>query len=315
MKQIGLVGLGNAGNPIAERLLRAGYSLKVFDIDRSRRESLARLGASPVSSAREAAAAITLMALPSYQEVIQASLGRNGAMEGLRAGDILIDLSGTDPQTARRLEKEARKKGVKFLGATLHASGAPAVTLAQGSAGLVVGGDAGAIKKALKIFRTFAAEIVVVGDVGTPKAIKIAIITMAVAGHIAAAEAAFWLLKQGIDPVLLLRVMEETGSLTSARYLKRILQGGLGQGGMMRNTKKDLLLAQSVAKKRGISLPLMQGALSILAQATTMDLEREDLPRAMRIFYNKKLGVNLKSSLAKEFTGKSSPRSPVVLRL
>lgn len=315
MKRIGLIGLGNAGRPIVERLLHAGYSLKVFDVDRSKMESLARLGASVSTSAREAAAELTLLALPSSREVLDAALGRNGVLMGLKEGDILVDLSGTDPRTAKRLEKKSREKGVKFLGATLHAAGAPAVTLAQGTAGLVVGGDRGAIERSLGVLKSFATKIVVVRDAGTPKALKIAIIMMAVTGHLAAAEAAFWLARQGIDPLLLYRVMKVTESLTGARYLGRLLQGGLGKGGMMRNTKKDLSLAQSVAGEMGISLPLTRRASWILAQAGAMGLEREDLPKALRIFYQKKLGVKLKTGLAKEEERARSRRMAVVVRL
>jgi 2-hydroxy-3-oxopropionate reductase len=315
MRRIGLVGLGNAGRPIAERLLHAGYSLKVFDVDRSKMQFVARLGASVSSSAKEAAAELTLVVLPSSREVVDAVLGRNGVLAGLKQGAILLDLSGSAPQTAKRIEAEARKRAVYFLGATLHASGAPAVTLAQGTAGLVVGGDKGAIKRALEVLKTFAAKIVVVRDVATPKALKIAIIMMAVSGHLAAAEAAFWLAAQGIEPLLLYRVMEITESLTGARYLKRMLQGGLGKGGMMRNTKKDLSLARSVAKELGISLPLTQRASLILAQASAMGLEREDLPKASRAFYQKKSGVKFKTSLAKEKEQARSRNMPVVVRL
>lgn len=315
MRAIGLVGLGNAGRPIAERLLHAGYSLRVFDVDRSRMRSLARRGATASLSAREAGAPLTLIALPSSREVVSAVLGRNGVLAGLKKGDILVDLSGCAPQTAQRIEAEARRRGIHFLGATLHASGAPAVTLALGTAGLVVGGDRGAIKRSLKVLKSFAEKIVVVRNAATPKALKIAIIMMAVAGHLAAAEAAFWLAAQGIEPLLLYRVMGITQSLTGARYLGRLLQGGLGKGGMMRNTKKDLFLARSVAKKLRLSLPLTQRASWILAQASALGLERKDLPRALRTFYQKQSGVGFKTGLAEE-KEKATPRGrPVVIRL
>ncbi|MBI2988019.1 MAG: NAD(P)-dependent oxidoreductase [Deltaproteobacteria bacterium] len=314
-EQVGLVGLGNAGRPIAQRLLKAGYSVKVFDLEKSKSEFLARLGACVASSAREAAGKITLIALPSSREVVKAVLGKNGVLEGLKKRDILVDLSGTAPQTAKKIEAEAKKRGVRFLGATLHASGAPAVTLAQGSAALVVGGDRRVAGEVLEIFKTFAAKIILVRDVAIPKALKIAIIMMAVPGHLAAAEAAFWLAAQAVDPRLLYRVMSETGSLTGVRYLKRILQGGIGQGGMMRNTKKDLTLARSVAKKIGFSLPFMQRASQILRQASAMGLEKEDLPKALRIFYQSRLGVNLKTSLPVEVIEGAPRKRPAVIRL
>ena len=69
MKEIGLIGLGNAGKPIAERLLKKGHRLKVYDLNPGPVNALAELGAVKTTSAREAVSEITLTILPSSTEV------------------------------------------------------------------------------------------------------------------------------------------------------------------------------------------------------------------------------------------------------
>ena len=103
MRQIGLIGLGNAGRPLAERLLSKGFPLKVYDINPEATDPLVRLGAQMAGSAEEATTEITITILPSTVEVKAAVFGPRGVLSGIRTGFILIDLSGTDPQCAREL--------------------------------------------------------------------------------------------------------------------------------------------------------------------------------------------------------------------
>jgi len=129
MKQIGLVGLGNAGRPLGERLLHKGFPLKVYDLNPDTAEPLVKLGAEIAGSAEEATCDVTITVLPSSVEVRAAVLGQGGVLGGIRPGFTLIDLSGTDPDCARELQQQIREKNGEFLGGTLHASGAPSVTI------------------------------------------------------------------------------------------------------------------------------------------------------------------------------------------
>ncbi len=141
MKTGGLVGLGNAGRPFGERLLNKGYPVKVYDINPEAMESLVEFGATKVRSAREATAEVTITLLPSSVEVRAAVFGEGGVLEGIHPGSILIDLSGTDPGCARELQQKVKERGGEFLGGTLHADGAPAVTIPKGLLSIVIGGD------------------------------------------------------------------------------------------------------------------------------------------------------------------------------
>src|SRR6476619_3294791 len=105
MASIGLIGLGNAGRPMAERILATGHSLTVFDIDTGALDRVVQRGARPAHSAGAAVSDITITLLPSSLEVRQAVLGANGVLSALRSASTVIDLSGTDPDCARELEE------------------------------------------------------------------------------------------------------------------------------------------------------------------------------------------------------------------
>jgi 3-hydroxyisobutyrate dehydrogenase-like beta-hydroxyacid dehydrogenase len=91
MQKIGLIGLGNAGRPMAERILAAGYSLTVFDIDAAAVAEVVQLGAHAAKTAAGAVGDITITLVPSSVEVRSAVFGAGGAFEALRPGMALVD--------------------------------------------------------------------------------------------------------------------------------------------------------------------------------------------------------------------------------
>src|SRR4029450_11676143 len=143
MAMIGLIGLGNAGRPIGERILARGYTLTVYDLNPATMENMVRRGACAVSSAQEVVSDITLTVLPSSIEVRQAVFGNAGAFAGAKPGMTFIDLSGTDPDCARELQSKLEEKQATFLGGTIQPSGAPAIVIPQGQFTIAVGGRGG----------------------------------------------------------------------------------------------------------------------------------------------------------------------------
>src|SRR5215510_9829272 len=126
MPTIGLIGLGNAGRPIGERILAQGYTLTVYDLNPAAVENMVGRGARRAASAREAVSDITLTVLPSSIEVRRAVFGEDGAFEAVQSGMTFIDLSGTDPECARELQSRLEQERAAFLGGTIHAGGAHA---------------------------------------------------------------------------------------------------------------------------------------------------------------------------------------------
>jgi 3-hydroxyisobutyrate dehydrogenase-like beta-hydroxyacid dehydrogenase len=283
--EIGIIGLGNAGKPIAERLLKKGRHLKVFDLNPAPMEDLAKVGAVKTHSAGEAVGDLTLIVLPSSIEVKSAALGDQGFLATLQPGSILVDLSGTDPGFARELEKKCDERNVDFLGATLHAAGAPAVTIPKGLLSVVIGGKEAALEKCLAVLKDLCQKIICVPEPWMPKAMKIAVIMFAATSSIVCAEVFSWLTAQGIDPKLFLRLLQTTGSRESAARVEEFLKRGKSYGGALSNSYKDIRQALETAAALELPLPLMNTVNQLQEMARAQGLTRLNTPAAIGKLY------------------------------
>jgi 2-hydroxy-3-oxopropionate reductase len=315
MNTIGIVGLGNAGGPIAERLLAKGYRLKVYDLNPEAVNALAELGAVKTNSAREAVAEITLTILPSSTEVKAAAFGENGVLAGIKPGFVLVDLSGTDPIFARALEQELEKKHAGFLGATLHAAGAPAVTIPSGLLSIVVGGKKDALDKSLGILKDLGRKVICVPEAWMPKAMKIAVIMFAAANSIVAAEVSSWLMAQGLDPKLFLQLLKTTGSRESAARLEDFFKRNNIHGGALSNSYKDIRQALEVAASLDFPLPLMSAVNQMQEMGRAQGLTRLNTPAAMGKLYEILTGQDLNVAVLEAEKVFPEPHEPEVIYL
>jgi 3-hydroxyisobutyrate dehydrogenase len=282
---IGIIGLGNAGKPLAERLLKKGRRLKVYDLNPAPAEDLAPLGAVKTDSPGAAVGDITLIVLPSSVEVKSAALGDKGFLATLQPGSILVDLSGTDPGFARELEEECDKRNVDFLGATLHAAGAPAVTIPKGLLSVVIGGKEAALERSLEILKDLCQKIICVSEPWMPKAMKIAVIMFAATSSIVCAEVFTLLTAQGIDPKLFLHLLQTTGSRQSAARVEEFLKRGKSYGGALSNSYKDIRQALETAAALELPLPLMNTVNQLQEIARAQGLSRLSTPAAIGKLY------------------------------
>ena len=237
--KIGLIGLGNAGKPMAQRFLATGHDLTVYDLDPAAMAWAAEQGASAVDSATAAVGDITITLLPSSNEVRQALLGDNGAVTRLQPGQTVIDLSGTDPDFAREIETHLKPKGAHFIGGTIHASGAPALSIPSGQFSIVIGGEKEAVQHAADILGKIAQTIICLPEAWLPKAFKIAVILYATTNNIVTAEVCSWLTAQGADPKLFLKLLQTTGSQPTAMRLEEFMTRNNSSGGALSNSYKD----------------------------------------------------------------------------
>lgn len=293
MPTIGLIGLGNAGRPIAERIVAKGYSLAVYDLNPGAVERLARLGAHRVNSAREAVRDITLTVLPSSAEVRQAVFGKYGALSAINSSVTFIDLSGTDPDCARDVENRLGEKQAAFVGGTIHASGAPAVVIPNGQFTIAVGGKRETIDRVIGFLKNLAQTIICLPEPWMPKAFKIAVIMYSTANNIATAEICSWLTAQGADPKLFLKLLQTTGSQASASRLEEFMKRNNNDGGALSNSYKDLRQALKVAAELEIPMPLLSMANQIQEMGRARGFARLNSPAAMGKLYEIITGLDL----------------------
>jgi len=293
MQSIGLIGLGNAGRPMAERILSKGYRLTVFDIDAQAVRAVVESGARAAKSAAEAVQEITITLLPSSVEVRQAVLGSDGALASLQFGKTLIDLSGTDPDCARELQERLAAKQGTFIGGTIHASGAPAVVIPEGRFSIVVGGAKATLASSVGFLNDVADTVICLPEPWMPKAFKIAIILYATTNNIITAEICSWLAAQGADPKLFLDLLKTTGSAASSSRLEEFMKRNNNNGGALSNSYKDFRQALDLAAKLQIPMPLASMANQIQEMGRAIGLKRFNSPAAMGKLYETITGTDL----------------------
>jgi 3-hydroxyisobutyrate dehydrogenase len=116
MARIGFVGLGNMGWPMFQNLVKAGHSVKGFDIAPDAARKVATVGSQPAGSIGEACGAeIIISMLPRGQQVKEVYLGTSGILEAAKRGTLLIDCSTIDIDNARSVAAEAEAAALKCL--------------------------------------------------------------------------------------------------------------------------------------------------------------------------------------------------------
>jgi 3-hydroxyisobutyrate dehydrogenase-like beta-hydroxyacid dehydrogenase len=315
MLKIGLIGLGNAGRPMAERILAAGYALTVFDIDAAAVAAAVQFGARAANTAAQAVGDITITLVPSSVEVHSAVFGASGAFEALQPGMVLVDLSGTDPDCARELQERLQGKSATFIGGTIHARGAPAVVIPKGRFAIVIGGAKSQIEPTAKFLNAVAQTVVCLPEPWMPKVFKIAIILYSTTNNIITAEICSWLTAQGADPKLFLQLMQTTGSPASAARMEEFMKRDNNNGGALSNSYKDFRQALNIAAKMEIPMPLASMANQIQEMGRAAGFKRFNSPAAMGKFYEILTGEDLSGATMSAEKRIAENRAPQVVWL
>jgi 2-hydroxy-3-oxopropionate reductase len=121
MINVGMIGVGHMGTPMAKNLLTSGYPVTVYDIDEKQMEHLAQAGARKAPNASELAAQsdVVLTVLTWPRVVEEVVLGKGGVLEGLREKSILIECSSIDHLTSMRVGEQVEAKGRRYVEAAL----------------------------------------------------------------------------------------------------------------------------------------------------------------------------------------------------
>jgi 2-hydroxy-3-oxopropionate reductase len=256
-EQIGFIGLGIMGKPMARNLLKAGYSLTVYDIVGEPMEELVTDGARGASSNREVAAAspkiITM--LPDSADSEIAILGSGGVLEGARPGSIVIDMSSIAPLVSQKLGAECAKKGVEFLDAPVSGGepGAINATLA-----IMVGGKQEVFDQCYDLLKTMGRTVALTGDIGAGNVTKLANQIIVAANIEALSEALVLVQKAGVDPEKVFQAIR--GGLAGSAVMEAkgpmMLDRNFRAGFRIRLHQKDLRNVLQTAQALNVPLPV-----------------------------------------------------------
>jgi 2-hydroxy-3-oxopropionate reductase len=148
-KKNGFIGLGIMGRPMAKNLLKAGFSLVVYDLNKEAVEDVVKAGAASAHSSRDVAQSteVIIIMVPDSPEVKEVILGKDGVLEGVRPGSLVIDMSSINPLVSQEIARELKKKGVDMLDAPVSGGEPGAV---QGTLAIMVGGEEKIFKECFK---------------------------------------------------------------------------------------------------------------------------------------------------------------------
>ena len=196
--RVGFIGLGIMGQGMAHNLLKAGFSLTVWNRTTSKMEPLVAAGAqaaaNPAAVAMNSDVIVTCVGEASDVEAV--ILAPGGVLEGTSAGDLVIDCSTISPLATRQIAETLAQHKVNMLDAPVSGGSEGA---AKGTLSIMVGSEATDFKRALPILQAMGRRIVHVGACGAGQTVKIANQTLAVGNTLAMCEAFLLLQAGGVD--------------------------------------------------------------------------------------------------------------------
>ena len=256
---VGFIGLGIMGRPMALNLIKAGYRLVVTSRSRGPIDALVAAGAKPVATpadvAREADVIITMV--PDTPDVELVICGKNGILDGLKAGAIVIDMSTISPVITRQLSAAVAAKGGSMLDAPVSGGevGAKNAMLT-----IMVGGDETIFERARPILSCMGKpeSVTYIGASGSGQVTKLCN-QICIGGALAGVAEAYALAKSnGLDRSRVRQAL--LGGFAGSKVLEfhgnRMLTGDYKPGFFTRLYQKDLRLTNEAGMANGVTMPV-----------------------------------------------------------
>ena len=274
--QLGFVGIGYMGRPIARRLLESGFKLVAYDRDHNKAEELTRYGGTVAKSVAELSSScnVVMSCLPSDEAVLNIYAGPDGVFANARRGSLVIDLSTVYPETSRQLSRQGSEHGVQVLDVTISGS-TPAAE--NGLLTLFGGGNRECFDGAEPIFRVISHKYFYVGPSGSGATMKLVVNTLLGIGMQAIAEAVALGEKAGLDRNRLLDVLSRTAVVAPAHIgkLERAMKSDYSPQFPIRLMNKDFGLILNLAAAVGARMPATGAAFEVNARQSEQEQEQD----------------------------------------
>lgn len=261
---IGFIGTGVMGTGIVDNLLAAGNQVTVFNRTRAHAQKVLDHGAkwaeSPAELASNNEVVMSMVGFP--EDVREVYLGDNGVMKNAHQGQLLIDMTTSQPSLAAELASLAAKKGAMMLDAPVSGGDVGAT---KGTLTIMVGGSKDAFEKHQQLFCQFGKEVHYFGPAGSGQHAKMANQIMIAGTMTGLVEMLVYAKKAGLNLPEILRTVgggaAANWSLTN--YGPRILKGDYTPGFFAKHFLKDLRIALQEAEKMDINLPATKTATQL----------------------------------------------------
>ena len=290
MADLGFIGVGIMGKPMAGHLVKAGHKVLVYDVNAAAVQELAAKGAVACKSSQEVAekTGIIFIMVPDTPDVEAVLFGKDGLAEGLKAGSIVVDMSSISPIATKEFAKRLAAMGVQMLDAPVSGGQVGAENAALS---IMVGGEPRVFEKIKPYFELMGKNIVHIGGNGDGQTCKVANQIVVALTIEAVAEALLFASKAGADPVKVRSAL--LGGFAQSRILdlhgERMIKRTFNPGFRIRLHQKDLNLALQAARSMGLSLPntaTAQELFNAVAAQGGIDLDHSALVFALEKLAN-----------------------------
>jgi 3-hydroxyisobutyrate dehydrogenase-like beta-hydroxyacid dehydrogenase len=293
-EKTGFIGLGTMGKWMALNMLKAGFPMRVYDINPASVQFLVGQGASAAKSPADVAVGVDwlFMSLPDTELVEKVVFGENGVALGAKPGLVLVDLSTISYIPTLEINRRLKEKGILFADAPVSGMEARAK---EAKITVMFGGDEGLFQKVRPALDAIGNQIVYMGEVGSGQLTKLInqlLFNISCAGL---AEVLPMAVKLGLDPEKVAQVVTTgTGrSFAADFFIPLTLENRFDEGYPVKSAYKDMISAAEISAHKGIPLPVVNATAVTFQMAMAEGLGDLSKGGLIRVF-EKLLGTEFR---------------------
>lgn len=293
--KIGFIGLGIMGKPMCKNLMKAGYSLTVYDHNQNVIAELVAYGAEAAANSMEVAqkCETIITMLPNSPHVREAVLGQYGIIQGAREGTVLIDMSSIDPTESRKIGYEIAQRGIEMMDAPVSGGEPKAI---DGTLSVMVGGKRELFDRYYTLLMSMAGSVVYVGELGAGNIAKLANQIIVAVNIAAVSEALVFARKSGVNPGCVYEAIRGglAGSTVMDAKVPMMLTHHFEPGFRNELHIKDLNNALNAGHASGMPLPLTAQLMEIMQFLKSENCDKEDHSSIIK-YYEKMANITVSS--------------------
>ena len=282
--KVAFIGMGTMGAPMATRLVEAGFDVTVHNRTREREEGPAEAGAARAGSPQEAAAGadVVITMVSDTPDVEAVVLGEEGAIHGMKAGNVLIDMSTVSPSVTREIAAKLNEKGVEMLDAPVSGGSEGAE---KGTLSIMVGGKEEVLERVREMLEPLGKTIILVGPIGSGQVTKAVNQTIIAGTYAAVAEGLAIALAAGVDVEAAHQAVSggAAGSWVLSNRADNMINNTYPLGFRTRLHRKDLGIALETARALGVPIPVAAYVEQLETGLVGRGLGDEDVSNIARV--------------------------------
>ena len=285
MEKIGWIGTGIMGKSMCLHLINAGYVIYVYNRTKKKAEDLITKGAkwcnSPSEVAESSNIIFTIVGYP--EDVREVILGEDGILKAAKKDSIIVDMTTSEPSSAKEIYEKSKEKGVFSIDAPVSGGD---IGAKQGKLAIMAGGDKDIFEKVLPFFKLMGKNISYIGGPGFGQHTKMANQILIASTMIGVVESLIYSYKAGLNLSDVIGIIGKgAASSWSINNLgPRIIKNDFGPGFTIKHFIKDMGIALQEAKEMKLSLPGLSLAYQFYISAKEIGLENLGTQGLYKVF-------------------------------